>query len=144
MKKLILWGLAGILGILLVQSPLDLQAMDSGIVGYEGYHGYHMGPEMMGHGGHQPYAMGPSTMRPSAENGSQAHQNRLSLDNQAAERIFKDYLKSKNNPNLKLGKITDQGYFYEAALLTKDNSLVDELILDKNTGRIHSAYSEIS
>ena len=144
MKKLILWGLAGVLGILLVQSPLDLQAMDSGIVGYEGHHGYDMGSKMMGPGGHQPYAMGPSMMSPSDENGSQLHQKRLSLDNQAAERIFKDYLKSKNDPNLKLGKITDQGYFYEAALLTKDNSLVDELILDKNTGLIHSAYSEIS
>jgi len=43
-------------------------------------------------------------------------------------------------PNFKLGEIKDEGSIFEAHLLTKDNSLVDKLIGDKNTGRIRSAY----
>lgn len=144
MKKLIFWGLAGILGMLLVQSPIDLQAMDSGIMGYGGYHIYDMGSKMMGHGGNQAFGMGPGMKGPGDENGSQWPQSKLYVDSKAAERIFEDYLRSRHNPNLKLGEIKEEGYFYEAALLTKDNSLVDELIVDKDTGHLHFAYSEIS
>jgi hypothetical protein len=39
-----------------------------------------------------------------------------------------------------LGEIKDEGSFFGAELLTKDNSLVDKLIVDKNTGRMRSAY----
>jgi hypothetical protein len=62
------------------------------------------------------------------------------LNKKDAERIFEDNLNSRHNPNLKLGAIKDQGSSFEADLLTKDNSLVDKLIVDKNTGRMRSAY----
>jgi hypothetical protein len=54
--------------------------------------------------------------------------------------ILEDYLKSKKNPNLKLGKIKDDGYAFEAEIVTKDNSLVDRILVDKNTGTMRSAY----
>jgi hypothetical protein len=139
MKKQILGGLAVALVMLLVQFPLDLQAMDSGIVDSGGYR-YDMGPGMMGSGGHQAYGMGADMMNPNDGNGPQHRQNQTYLDSKAADRIFEDYLKSRHNPNLKLGEIKDEGSFFEAKLLTKDNSLVDKLIVDKNTGRMRSAY----
>jgi hypothetical protein len=55
MKKLVPYGLAGILAMLLVWGPLDLQAMDSGMMGGGGYRGYDMGPKMMHYGDYPGY-----------------------------------------------------------------------------------------
>jgi hypothetical protein len=136
MKKLVLYGLAGILAMLLVWGPLDLQAMDSGMMGSGGYRGYDMGPGMMHYGDYPDYGMAPQC------NDKEPHyrQNQTYLDRKGAEKIYEDYLNSRHNPNLKLGKIMDEGSSFEAELLTQNNSLVDKLIVDKNTGRIRSAY----
>jgi hypothetical protein len=140
MKKLILCGLVGALAILLANSPIDAQAMDSGMINGGGYRGYDMGPGMMRYGGYQAHGMGSSMMSPSVENGPQRGQNRAYTDKSGAERIFEDYLNSRHNPNLKLGKIKDEGSFFESDLLTQNNFLVDKLIVDKNTGRMRTAY----
>jgi len=140
MKKIILCGLVGALAILLVNSPIDAQAMDDGMMSSGGYRGYDMGPGMMRYGGYQDHGMGSSMMGPSEDNGSQRVQNRTSADKNAAEKIFEDYLNSRHNPNLKLGKIKDEGSVFEADLVTRDNSLVRKLIVDKNTGRMRSVY----
>ena len=140
MKKLILCGLVGALAILLANSPIDAQAMDSGMMGGGGYRGYDMGPGMMHYGGSRYYGMGPGMMGQGYENEPYYYQNQKYLDRKNAERIFEDYLSSRHNPNLKLGEIKDEGSVFEADLLTKDNSLVDKLIVDKDTGRMRSAY----
>ena len=140
MKKQILYGLAGVLVMLLVQHPVELQAMDSGILGFDGYRGHEMGPGMMPYGGYSDDTMGPTMMNRGDENESQYRQNHTYLDRKAAERIFEDSIERKQNPNLKLGEIKDQGTFFEAQVLTKDNSLVEKLIVDKNTGRMRTAY----
>jgi len=140
MKKQLLYGLFGILALLLFQHPVALQAMDSGMMDSGGYRGYNMGPEMMGSGGYQDYGMGPGMMGPGYDNGSHYSQNQNKLDRQDAEKIFADYLDARHNPNLKLGKIKDEGSYFEANLLTQNDSLVDRLLVDKDTGRIRSAY----
>lgn len=124
MKKLILCGLVGALAILLA-NPIDAQAMDSGIMGGGGFRGYGMGLERMGQG---------------YENEMHYRQNQKYLDRKGAERIFEDYLSSRHNPNLTLGEIKDEGSFFEADLLTQNNSLADKLIVNKDTGRICSAH----
>lgn len=140
MKKLILGGLVGALAILLANSPIDAQAMDSGMMDSGGYRGYDMGPGMMGSGGYQTYGMDQGMMGPDYYNGPHSRQNQTNLDKKDAEKIFADYLQTRHNPNLKLGKIKDEGSFFEANLLTQNNSLVDRLMVDKDTGRIRSAY----
>jgi len=140
MKKLILCGLAGALAMLIAQSPLEAQAMDNGMIDSGSYRSYDMGPGMMRYGGSQDSVMGPGMMGPGYENEPHYYQNQKYLDRNGAERVFEDNLKSRHNPNLKLGKIKDEGSFFEADLLTKDNSLVDKLIVDKDTGRMRSAY----
>jgi hypothetical protein len=140
MKKLILCGLVGVLAILLANSPIDAQAMDSGMMGGGGYRGYDMGPGMMPYGGFRNYGMDPGMMGQGDENEPHYRQNQKYLDRKGAERIFEDYLSSRHNPNLKLGEIKDEGSFFEVDLLTHDNSLADKLIVDKDTGRIRSAY----
>ena len=44
------------------------------------------------------------------------------------------------NPNLKLGKIEEKGNNYQVNIETKEGSLVDKLLVDKNTGWMRSAY----
>jgi hypothetical protein len=140
MKKLILCGLVAALAMLLVNSPIDAQAMDSGMMNSGGYRGYDMGPGMMRYGGYQAHGMDSSTMHPSEENSLQSGQNRAYTDKNTAERIFGDYLNSKHNPNLKLGKIKDEGSFFEVDLLTRDHSLVGKLMVDKDTGHLRSIF----
>jgi hypothetical protein len=138
MKMLILYGIAIVLAMLLANGPIDAQAMDSGMMSGGGYRGYEMGPGMMHYGGYPAHGMGSSMMGPSGENGLRHSQNQAYTDKNDAERIFEDYLKSEHNPNLKLGKIKDEGSFFEADLVTRDNSLVDELIVNKDTGHLRS------
>lgn len=43
--------------------------------------------------------------------------------------------------DLKLGDIKDEGQYFEAEIVTKDNSsLADVIIVDKDTGWMRSAY----
>jgi hypothetical protein len=140
MKMLILYGAAVALAMLIANGPIDAQAMDSGMMNGGGYRGYDMGPGMMRYGGYPAGGMGSNMMGPSEENSLQRNQNRASIDKNRAERIFEDYLNSEHNPDLKLGKIKDEGSFFEADLVNRDNSLVSKLIVDKDTGHLRSIY----
>ena len=98
--------------------------------GGRGY-GYGMGPGMMGPG----YGYGPNEPNPYAR-----QQPQKPLDKDQAKAMVENYLKSTGNPNLKLGDIKDEGQYFEADIVTKDNSLVDKLLVDKDTGAMRSAY----
>jgi hypothetical protein len=107
--------------------------------GWQGY-GYGMGPGTMYRGG----GMGPGMMGPGYGYGygygPQYQQPQKPLEKSDAETILKNYLASTRNPNLKLGKIEDKGTAFQADILTASNSLVDKILVDKNTGWVHSAY----
>jgi hypothetical protein len=105
--------------------------------------GYGMGPGMMGGYGMGPgmmggYGMGPGMMGPGY--GQQYQQPQKPLEEKDVKAIIENYLNSMRNPNLKLGKIKDAGNSFEAEIVTKDNSLVDKIIVDKMTGWMRSAY----
>ena len=104
--------------------------MGPGMMGDQGY-GYGLGPGMMGPG----YGYGPNQQYPYDQ---QQHQNPIGKGQ--AKSMVENYLKSTGNPNLKLGKITDDGSSFEADIVTKDNSLVDKILVDKNSGAMRSAY----
>jgi len=102
-------------------------------------HGYGMGPGMMG----PVYGMGPGYGRGPEWRGRAPGQkemgpgsNRLEtpLKEDGARAVVENYLKSTRNPNLILGKITEQGDAFEAEIVTKEGSLVDKLLVDKSTG----------
>ena len=71
---------------------------------------------------------------------SQYSQGQGTLSKEDAGSIVKDYLASTGNPNLKLGKIKDAGNAFEAEIVTKDNSLVDKVLVDKTSGWMRPAY----
>ncbi len=62
------------------------------------------------------------------------------LEMKDAKAMMENYVKSTRNPNLKLGKIKDKGDAFEAEVVTKNNSLVDKVLINKQTGRMGSAY----
>jgi hypothetical protein len=62
------------------------------------------------------------------------------IDRRDARVLVQNYLDSTNNPNLKLGQETDKGTGYEFDIVTKDRSIVDRLLVSKDTAEIHSAY----
>lgn len=56
------------------------------------------------------------------------------LSKEQAKQMLDNYVGYTNNPNLKLGEITDKGDFFEATIITKDGSLVEKIQVDKKTG----------
>jgi hypothetical protein len=50
------------------------------------------------------------------------------------------YLRSSRNPNLKIGEVEDKGPVFEVEIVTKEDSLVDKLVVNKETGWIGSIY----
>lgn len=100
--------------------------MDSGMMGH-GMMGQGMGPGMMGPG--YGYQSGPQYQQPQKQ-----------LEEKEARAILENYLNSTRNPNIKLGKIEDKGNAFEGEILTKNDSLVDKILVDKNTGGMRSVY----
>jgi hypothetical protein len=101
--------------------------MGRGMMGY----GYGMGPGMMGYGYGPQYGpqYAPQYQRPQKP-----------LTENQAKQLVENYLQAIRNPNLKLGKIVDKGNAFEANIVTKDGSLVNKVLVDKNTGWMQSAY----
>ena len=64
----------------------------------------------------------------------------IPIDKKDAQTLAENYLNSTHNPNLKLGRGKDEGTDYEIDIVTRDNSLVDRLLVNKKTGNIRSAY----
>ena len=102
-----------------------------------------MGPGMMGG-----YGMGPGMMwgpgygpqQYPQQQYQQYPQPQKPLEEKDAREIAENYLRNMRNPNLKLGKMKDAGSAFEAEVVTKDNSLVDKVLIDKATGWMRSAY----
>ncbi|HOV84845.1 MAG TPA: hypothetical protein PLM79_00675 [Syntrophobacteraceae bacterium] len=110
-----------------------MQGMGSGMMG----RGMMMNCPMMGQGG----TMGHGGMM---HGGTGQGQPGAPLTEDQAKTMVDNYLKSMNNPNLKMGKLTgpEGKDYYEAEILTKDGSLVDRIQVNKNTGWFRSAYAQ--
>lgn len=150
-QMLVVMGTVIALGLILAFALGGFAQMGPGMMG-PGY-GSGMGPGMMGHrgayGGLQycpycgsyigPYGMGPGMMGPGYQGyGYQPQPLKKPLGKNDAKEILDNYVQSLNNPNLKLGKITERDTYFEAEILTNDNLKVDTILLDKNTGWMQS------
>lgn len=108
--------------------------------------GYGMGPGMMG-----PEMMGPGMMYRGWGTGMNSSESEReippnmsrqmgSLEEKDAAKILDNYVRSTRNPNLKAGMIEDKGSSFKAQIITRDNSLVEEILIDKRTGYMRPAY----
>jgi hypothetical protein len=149
-KSLFVWGLVLISGLILF--PLEGNSQTGpGMMGPGGgygawnycpYCGAPMGLGMMGPG----YGRGPGMMGPGygpqygPPHGPPYQQPREPMKEKDAQQIVENYLRATRNPNLKLGKIIDKDTYFEAEILTKEDSLADKLAVDKQTGWMRSIY----
>ena len=101
-----------------------------------GMMGRGMGPGMMQQG----RGMGPGMMGQGYGSGPQYQQPQKPLEKTDAEAMVQNYLNATRNPNLKLGKLKEEGSAFEAEIVTKDGSLADKILIDKNTGWMRSGY----
>ena len=125
---------AQVLNTILLQSRWHLVMFDHALRMGHGY-GYSRGSGMMGGYGS---GMGHGMMGPGYN--TQYKSSGKPIDLKEAKAMMTDYLKSSRNPNLKLGKIKDTGNAFEAEIRTRNNALVDRILIDKETGGIRSAY----
>jgi hypothetical protein len=138
--------------VLMFGAAISYAQTNPGMMGGQGgwycpYSGQWMGPGMMGKGMMGPcmggkgkmggQGMGPGMMGPGH---GQRHQLQKPLEEKDARAILENYMTNMKNPNLQLGKMKDTGTTFEAEILTKDNSLVDKIMVDKKTGWMRSAY----
>lgn len=105
--------------------------------------GHGMGPGMHGPG----YGMGPGMMHRGwggpgygVPYGAPPPPAGRQLAEEDARALVENYLQAGRNPNLKLGKITDAGDAFEVEIVTREDSLVDRILVDKNTGWMRSVY----
>lgn len=99
--------------------------------------GFMMGPGMMGQG---TGPMGQYGSHPCWEaSGITSSPQAKALTKDEATILLQGYIVRLRNPNLKLGTITETDTAFEAEVLTKDNSLVEKVLLDKRTGWLRRA-----
>jgi hypothetical protein len=117
---------------------------------WAGQGNYGMGPGMMGRGYGGMMGQGYNGMMGYGPGGMMGYGPGYGYHNynrsghpitiEQAKVLVEHYLTTVGNPNLKSGKITDNDKFYEAEIVTKDGSLVDKLMIDKQTGWMKSVY----
>ncbi len=116
----------------------------------QGWQGQGMGPgtmqrwqgQGMGQGMMQGRGMG---RHPRCENWSRgqygpsgAQQQMEPLSKSAAQELARNYV--AGNPNLQVGELTEKDEAYEATIVTREGSLVEKLLIDKQTGWMKRAY----
>ena len=101
-----------------------------------------MGPQMMGQMGQGMMGMmGRGMMEECARMMQGAFAAAATpITKEQAEATVKQYLTNLRNPNLKLGTIKEEEAGFIVEILTKENSLVDKLLVDKRTGSFRSIY----
>lgn len=82
-----------------------------------------------GHGGNMPCQNCPYANNNAASQPMSLEQARSMVGNYVAR-----------NPNLKIGSVEEKDGAYQAEIVTKDGSMVDRMVIDKSTGRMHSVY----
>ncbi len=109
--------------------------------------GYGMGPGMGMHRGrgrgmmmHRGQGREQGMMRQRGRGRNYYDQQQSPLEKEEARNILRSYLENSRNPNLKVGNLEDQGDAFQADIVTKDGSLVDQLLINKNTGWMRSVY----
>jgi hypothetical protein len=57
-----------------------------------------------------------------------------------AKSTVERYIAFSRNPNIKVGQVTEKDKYFEAEIITKEGSIVDKLMIDKQTGWMRSVY----
>jgi hypothetical protein len=80
----------------------------------------------------------PPTERPPAYNRYGRRNNRAAMAPEVAEDLVHEYMDRKTSQPYQLDKIQDKGSYYMSDVLHPDGKRMDRLLIDKETGKIHS------
>jgi len=111
--------------------------MAQGMMGGGGPGTGHMGPGMMGPGMMGGTA-GPGTFACPGMSQQLATTGAITKEQVVAQ--VQNHLTAMGNPNLKLGTVKETPTQVEVEIVTKDNSLVEKILVDKTTGRPSRAF----
>ena len=64
--------------------------------------------------------------------------NREPMSPTTAENHVREYMNRRTSEPYKLGNLKDGGTYYMAEVLHQDGELIERLLIDKQSGRIHS------
>lgn len=162
MKRFWIVGLVSLLALGIVgfgiahpyfsRSQQNLPMMGSGYANWHmpmmGHEGGNWNTHMMGHGlntsWHMPMMDADNCWGNWAGHGWHGTTEPLTetenLTAEQAETVVQNYVQSTRNPNLKVGKVTETDTNFEVEIVTKDDSLVDKIVVDKRTGWTRSIY----
>jgi hypothetical protein len=93
---------------------------------------------MMGRGYYGRHGMGPGKMGPGYERDYRRFEK--PLNKEEAKLAVEKMIEISRNPNLKTGDIEDNERFFVVEVLTQEDSLVDKVQVDKDTGLMRSIY----
>ncbi len=123
------------------------QGMGQGMMGQDQGMGqsWGRGPRGMGmgqgyQGGYNMHGRGYYGQRYGDEGNLNPNQRTEPLSKDQTRLLLENYLRNRRNPNLKVGEITEKDNHYEARILTKEGSLVDEIQVNKQSGWFRSVY----
>ncbi|MFW6055071.1 MAG: hypothetical protein ACOC9D_04115 [Thermodesulfobacteriota bacterium] len=99
--------------------------------------GYNMGPGMRGDRGSRGYGRGQQGMRGGqwgrGQSGPYGGQQQMEpMNKNQARDLAENYV--AGNPNLQVGELRDQEDAYLATIVTRDGSLVEKILIDKDSG----------
>ena len=60
------------------------------------------------------------------------------MDPAAAERMMRNYMSGRHNETFTMGPMTDGGSYYQSEAVRPDGSVMERVIIDKNSGRVHA------
>lgn len=95
-----------------------------------------MGPGMMGQG----FGPGAAGFTPPCWQAAGYTRAGQPLTKDTATQILQSYVARTGNPNLKLSEVTETDTTFEGKIVTKDGSLVQNLVVDKATGWVHQSF----
>jgi hypothetical protein len=95
------------------------------------------GGDMQGHGGG---SMNHGNMASHGGHQQGEHQHSQGLSPGEARTILENHLKSKNNPDLSLGEISESQDYFQAEITNQEGSVVERVQVDKITGFLSSGY----
>ncbi len=139
-----------LLGLAIAQPPGQGGPAGQGAQGSGGWYcpycgsgmGRGMGPGGQGGWMNCPMMQGGGMMH--QHGGMGATQPGKPLTEDQAKTMVQNYIQSMNNPNLKLGKVTEEKGkdYYVVDIVTQEGSLADKIHVNKNTGWFRSAYTQ--
>jgi|GEM_PF-1952296 len=68
------------------------------------------------------------------------YSDHVKIDRNTVKAIAQDYLDRLDNPNLKIGQISELKKRFEVEIVTQDDSLVERMIIYRETGYVEIEY----